>query len=127
LLHPEVAFRDCQDCMKHVYDEKTGRKVERRGKSVARHPKCPPPCRSKAGCPKGAPTGEKGCRELSSKNWRAYQHYKECVAVGDFPKDATVRRNAAIIRMAEESVEETKRAGSIAPLLGLMGKNRDGR
>lgn len=122
LLHPEVAFRDCADCMKHVYDEKTGRKVERRGKPLPRHPKCPPPCRTSIGCPKGSPTGEKGCKELSPKNWAAYRHYKECLAVSDFPKDAIVRRNASIIRMSEESVAETKHAGTIGPLLSLLGK-----
>lgn len=126
MLHPEVAFRDCQDCMRFVYDERTGKKIERRDKPVVRHPKCPPPCRLSVGCPKGAPTGEKGCRELSLKNWAAYRHYRECVAVGDFPKDATVRRNAAIIRMAEESVAETKQAGSLGPLMALLGKKRDG-
>lgn len=35
--------------------------------------------------------------ELSDKNWRAYLHWSECDAVREFPDDATVRRNAAVI------------------------------
>jgi hypothetical protein len=43
--------------------------------------------------------------ELSAKNWRAYQHYLECAAVGQFPDDAIVRRNAAIIRRIEKDAD----------------------
>lgn len=106
--------------MKHIYDETTGKRVERRERPVVRPAGCLPPCESGAGCAKGVPSGRKGCRELSPKNWKAYQHYRECVAVGDFPRDATVRKNAAIIRLVEESAAEIKRAGDFA----LMTRGR---
>lgn len=35
--------------------------------------------------------------ELSDKNWRAFWHFSECDAVREFPDDAIVRRNAAVI------------------------------
>ena len=45
---------------------------------------------------------------LSAENRQCYRHYLECKAVGDFPKDWTVRRNAAIIRRIEEDVERDR-------------------
>lgn len=122
ILAPHVATRDCGDCLRHVYDEKTGKRVMRRDKPVPRIPQAPAPCRTPAGCPKGAPVGEPGCKELSPKNWLAYRHYQECRAVGDFPRDATVRRNASLIRMAEESATEAAKVRALGPLAVLLGK-----
>lgn len=116
MLHPEVAYRDCGDCKRHVYDDK-GKRAMRRGKPVVRPRGMSPPCHS---CPKVAPTGSPGCVELSEKNWQAYRHYKECQAVGRFPDDATVRRNAAVIRMAEESADQARQAGALTPLLKML-------
>jgi len=103
LLHPEVALRDCADCQRHVYDEATGLRAEfppRSGKPVPRPPGAPPPCRLRAGgCPKGSPEDS---RALSARNLRAYAHYLECRAVGRFPDDAVVRRNAAIMHQVEQ-------------------------
>lgn len=66
----------------------------------------PPPCRVKEiGCPKGTP--EKN-RELSPKNRQAYEHYLQCKAVGKFPEDAIVYRNAGIIRRIEDSFQRNK-------------------
>ena len=36
-------------------------------------------------------------RALSRKNQQAWEHYLECSAVGDFPEDGVVRRNAGLI------------------------------
>ena len=61
------------------------------------------PCRDpERGCPKGTPEHP---RTLLPENELAYEHYRECRAVGEFPDDAVVRRNAAIIRKVEDEVE----------------------
>jgi len=106
LLHPEVAYRDCGDCQKWVYNERTGERDSYRGKPIPRRA-APPPCRfqdakGKSLCPKGTP--EDG-GDLNQRNRKVYEHYLECRAVGSFPDDPIVRRNAAIIRQVEESAE----------------------
>lgn len=131
LQHPGVAGRDCQDCLKHVYNEKTGEREEwprGSGKGYRRPPGTSAPCR-KGACPKVAPEGEPGSKALSAKNWQAYQHYLECEAVGDFPRDPIVRRNAAIIKMARDSVEKTElmaaaRTGLASVFSGKLGLGR---
>lgn len=50
-------------------------------------------------------------RALSAKNRRAYRHYRMCRAVGRFPPDAVVERNAALIRGVEEEIERVWDAG----------------
>lgn len=64
----------------------------------------PPPCRTNQGCPKGTPENSK---ELSSKNRQAYEHYLQCKAVGKFPEDAIVYRNAGIIRQIEDRMDRS--------------------
>ena len=56
-----------------------------------------PPCETCPKIPKGRLAHPSSAVELSDKNLMAYRHYKECKAVGQFPDDAIVRRNAAII------------------------------
>lgn len=122
LTAPSVALRDCRDCLLHTYDEKTGKRAEwppGSGRPVKRPPKCPAPCRTRAGCPKGAPAGETGSKELSVKNLIAYRHHRTCRAVGRFPADATVERNAMLIEAAEESARQAS-LGGLAPLLALL-------
>ncbi len=51
------------------------------------------------GCPKGTPENPKS---LSPKNEQAYQHYRECRAVGVWGDDPIVRQNAAVIRSLED-------------------------
>lgn len=106
ILHPEIAFRDCDHCTQYVYDEETGEPIKRRGKLVERPPKTHPPCRYKNpetgrfdNCHKGTPENNK---ELTEQNFRAYEFYLECQAVNSFPEDPIVRRNAALIARAEK-------------------------
>jgi hypothetical protein len=109
LDHPQVAFRDCNHCKAWMYDEDTGALFKAAGTNepVARinGPDGLPltPCRTKKGCPKGTPEDSSA---LSPKNWLAYQHYKRCKAVGRFPRDGIVERNAGIISDAEQSVRD---------------------
>ena len=41
-------------------------------------------------------------------NQQAYHHYLECKAVGRFPEDAIVTRNAGLIRQAEEIADRAR-------------------
>lgn len=66
----------------------------------------PPECRTPKGCPKGTPEKSKA---LSSSNQLAYQHYLECKATGQWPDDAIVRRNAAVIREVEDYAERLQK------------------
>lgn len=81
-----------------------------------------PPC---SFCPKQPPTVSERDRtpltaeDLSEKNWQAYQHYQECKAVGEFPDDDIVRRNAAIIARAEKAVDQMTQLNTA--LLSLRG------
>lgn len=114
LLSPEVSSRSCSDCQTYLYHDKGagqfGKRVERGGKAVKRPKGTPTPC---AWCPK-IPPGERpvpaNAVELSDKSTAAYAHYLECRAVGDFPRDAIVLRNAGLIRHAEDAAERVERA-----------------
>lgn len=118
--HPQIAFRDCAHCLKYQYDEQTGKPYESRdGHPAKRHWGCPPPCRTPIGCPKGTPEQPKS---LSRQNMQAYEHYKTCKAVGRFPEDSIVERNATLFAMAEESQEFTHRAEVSALLKGMIAR-----
>lgn len=103
--HPKVAYRDCEHCQKYLYNEDSGT-VDMNTRFDPPRPRertdvIPPPCRIKSiGCPKGTPEENRG---LSAKNRQAYEHYLQCKAVGKFPEDAIVYRNAGIIRRIEDS------------------------
>ena len=77
----------------------------------------PTPC---SWCPKqplSVPDGERSpstAVELSDANFLAYRHHGECAAVGDFPADDVVRRNAGVIRRIEKDAEAVQ--GQLAAL-----------
>ena len=99
LDHPEVGTRRCTDCKKWLYDEDTGvRKKDRNGKPIIRPDYAPVRCETKKGCPRGKPENE-----MRQYNWRAYMHYLECKAVGEWPADPIVRANASVIRTIEDN------------------------
>jgi hypothetical protein len=120
LLHPEVADRVCQHCLDFAYNDETGEVELGRDGEPERRPKTiPAPCRRfdgrgkpvNGGCPKGTPEEP---RSLSPKNAMAYQHWRECRAIGEFPRDASglvdawVRKNATIIQDVEDGVREVR-------------------
>lgn len=119
LTHPQIAGRDCQHCQRFAYDELTGRPYQnppRNGKLIPRPAGNQPPCRiDGVGCPKGNPEHP---TDLNERNRQAYRHYLECRAVGSFPDDPIVRRNAALIR-AEEDRAETARWTDLRRLLTM--------
>lgn len=123
MLHPEVAYRDCGHCSQFIYNEKTGEPDTYFGKLIPRKGSLPP-CRFKGAdgkslCKKGTPEESNA---LNQQNQRVYQHYLECKAIGHFPDDAIVRRNASLIRQVEDSVQRVWQV----QLAGLGGKS-DGR
>lgn len=92
--HPEMQNVNCDDCRKWQMDPLTGKISVRGGKPLERLPEDVLLCDTARGCPKG--TWKKPF-DLSIKNQLAFNHYLECRAIGQFPDDAIVRRNAAII------------------------------
>lgn len=109
LEHPGLP--SCADCQQWVYDPDTwqvSRYPPKTGLPLARPPHTPLPCWK---CPK-IPHGSDPCPanavELSPKNALAYEHYLQCKAVGRFPRDGIVERNAGLIRWAEEQAERNR-------------------
>lgn len=96
--HPEVAGRDCNSCREWWYGPNGRPLVDSQG--LKRKRVGVVPCETQIGCPKGHYSNQ---TDLSQKNQNAYEHYLECRAVCSFPDDPIVRRNAKIIRQAEES------------------------
>lgn len=92
-----------------------------RGEPLRRPKGTTPPCRGGKGCPKGTPENSNA---LSPKNEEAYQHYLECRAVGQFPDDMIVKKNAKRIRMIEDWVHEQQLANGVnlAGLRAMIGK-----
>ncbi len=93
-----------------MYDEKTGKRIQRGGRPVPRG-KSPTPCWS---CPKGSPEQETE-RTLSGKNWAAWWYYQRAAApLGErLPADAIVHRNHAIIRQVIENSERVAAATQV--------------
>ncbi len=116
MLHPDTAARSCSDCQKYLYFDRGpndfGERATRGGKPCPRPKGLKPPCKW---CPKILPGDEaipENAQELSEKNTAALVHYRECRAVGEFPADAIVARNAALIRAAEDAAERVHQARS---------------
>ncbi|MCR9231575.1 MAG: hypothetical protein NXI29_11235 [bacterium] len=127
LLYPQFAVRDCIHCLKYAYNDTPGTegfgKVETHngradGRPNLRHQKHLPLCKTPSGCPKGTPEKQ---NTLTHRNIQAYLHYLECKAVGSFPDDPIVRRNARLIQRTVDQASEKKR---FEELVALMGANR---
>jgi hypothetical protein len=119
ILHPEVAWRDCNSCRIHQYDEDTGEvELDRNtGEPLRRAKGTSPPCRYRRGCPKGTPEDQ---RALTNQNQRAWDHYRECRAVGVFPDDPIVRRHAALLRDVEDSCRRKREMDRLISILSLF-------
>lgn len=87
---------------------------------------CLPNCMTDRGCPKGTPDKP---NSLNESNQQCYEFYKECRAVGEFPHDPVVRRNAAVIREVEDLVrnhEQESRHNDLIQLICFKGMTEDG-
>ncbi len=125
LLHPDIAARSCEDCVRYLYYDRGpndfGERVERGGIPIPRG-KSPTPCMWCPKIPAGARPAPENAIELSLQNLQAWTHYRECKAVGSFPHDAIVRMNAGIVAEAEAAAERMRQARSGLGLLGLLAK-----
>lgn len=100
-LAPNVP--SCEECQSWLYDD-SWKKVERpKGKPMRRPAGAPTPCHS---CHKSVDGRPNPGAELSDKNRRAYQYYRECLVddTGILPRDRLVVRNNALIKTVEESL-----------------------
>ena len=114
MTRPRLYYRDCRHCWQYIYQDfepenpKEGpgldELVTHNGEPMTRE-SGGPPC-VWGSCPKGHIDSP---RVLSRRNERVYYHYLECRAVGQFPDDAVVRRNARLIRAVEDAVDKLER------------------
>lgn len=108
LFHGEI--QSCADCHKYLYSA-PGRVSTRGGRAglplikVPRPPGSSTPCESCPKIPEGMTPAPESAEELTEQNYRAYLHYLECRAVGHWPDDPIVRRNARIIRLVEDAYD----------------------
>lgn len=106
LLNPKLARRSCDDCLKYWYSEKTG-EILRTGSGDLMLRDGPVMCQTPEGCLKGTPENP---RTLNKANRWAWRFHRDCEAVGSWPDDPIVRRNADIIRQAAKAVEAKRAA-----------------
>lgn len=111
-MHPNVAARSCSDCVAWMYDDRGGqfgKLITRRDGSKIPRGKGATPCRFCPKIPAGAEPRPENAIEMDEQGHQTVAFYRECRAVGEFPGDAIVRRNAAIIRDVEDLVEKVER------------------
>jgi hypothetical protein len=108
-----------------MYDDRGGSfggPLLRLGKMIPRAKGARTPCSYCPKIPQGRPLEPASAVELSPHNAQAYQHYLECRAVGQFPDDPIVRRNAVVIRKAEDLAADRKRGEELLQLVKRVGK-----
>lgn len=90
---------------------------------LPRPPGSRPPCGRCPKIPPGAEPRPESAAEAGPELRRAYEHYRECLAVGDFPRDPWVRECAAAFHTLEE---ERDKAEGWRQLLALGRIVREG-
>ena len=84
----------------------------RAGRLQERWPGAVLPCASCPKIPREAPARDRRYAvELSDRNRAAFRHWRECKAVGRWPEDSIVRRNAALIQQVFDDHEAGVREG----------------
>ena len=96
--------------------------MTRGGKPVPRPRGAPLPCSTCPKIPPGTDPHPDNAVELGERELAAWEHYRECRAVGAFPDDPLVRRNAAIIRQVEDSAERQRELRTGLKVLGSILK-----
>lgn len=105
VLNPLLAARSCADCQKWWYREDDGTIEKEDGRKALRPVEFPPMCRTRDGCPVGTPENS---RRLTPRNVMAWQHFQRCEAIGKWPDDAIVARNALVIRRARDDAQRER-------------------
>lgn len=120
MLHPEVAYRDCDYCQKYQHNKETGAVIlDNFGRPDERYEACPPPCRTSEGCPKGTPENSLA---LLPQMEDCYRFYLECKAVNDFPKDDWVRMAAVEISQIEREAEQLLESQRWSALMAIASR-----
>lgn len=88
----------------------------RRGKPM-RRPAGTAPCQTSEGCPKGTPENP---AILWPRHYQTIAHYRECKAVGAFPDDPIVRRNAVLLDSVEKESDRRSDMDRRNEMLQLM-------
>ena len=78
-LNPGAASIDCEDCARYLYDFQTGERLTYEAEEgvflpVVRRPDQPTECSS---CPKGSPENYRDNLRLLTRNWKAYDLWKQ--------------------------------------------------
>lgn len=116
-MHPEIARRSCDDCIRFMYDDTPQRMGEirlRGGEPIPRLKSQKPSCGWCPKIPRGVEPRPSNAVELSEKNHQAYLFHVECRAVRSWPDDPIVRRNAAIIERVEAMARDEQQSDLIA-------------
>jgi len=128
-MHPEVANRDCNDCIKYVYEEDGPQNGERktwRGQPLERPPGTVPLCRREGcKCPKGTPENPV---TLTAASQKALLFYRRCKLTGQWPDDEIVMEYSIALEELMQGIKQQRMADSITcslvPLLIAGQSNR---
>ena len=122
LVHPKIARLSCQDCIRYLtVDGEIIRKPALVGLPMVRPPGSPTPCYKCPKIPVGTPPIPANAVEISPKNRLAWLFDCECRAVGKWPDDPIVRRNAAIIRQVRDDFDREPLEQILNILMGVAG------
>ncbi len=80
----------------------------------------PLPCGKCPKIPLGEPPSPIYAQDLTEQNAQAYQHYLECRAVGQWPEDEIVRRNASFVRQVEDQVQQSRSGQKLDMIATLL-------
>ncbi len=121
LVAPQVAALSCHDCQRYMVLDPSAQLTARgRGQLRLRPKGTPLPCGTCPKIPHGEPPSPLSAQELTEQNAQAYQHYLECRAVGQWPDDALVRRNASFIRQVEDQVAQNRSGQKLDLIASLL-------
>ena len=97
---PQVAWRDCGDCQRHVYNEQTGMRALFQGAPIPRPAGTQAPCRiPQVGCPVGTPEAP---RRLTPELWSLWQYDRQCRAAHQPAVSPEAARLSLLIQLAEQ-------------------------
>lgn len=114
--HPDVAYRDCGECLEFVFDEAGQIVTGMDNRPVRRAKKAPAPCRTHVGCPKGTPESPRSLWPCNQQFLRAYRIAK---LTGRWPEDSLFLEVSARLSQAEESLDRADHERMLARLVEL--------
>lgn len=120
VLHPHVAYRDCNMCLKYFFEEEGAlagqMRVDKQGRPLERprgtYPMCKTPGQK---CPKGTPENQ---FTLTERNRKLWDFFKRCKLTGKWPEDEWFLSMSVLL---EEVLEDIRQAQQIR-LSILSGK-----